>query len=278
MNFLETVVQEKKVLVGKKKKRMSPGDLISRTDEQTKKNVFYDSFAQPLQDDIRIIAEIKRASPSRGTSKNAGVDLSRIISAYESGGARALSVLTERLHFNGSLDDLKLAKKLTTLPILRKDFIVDAYELYEAKAFGADAVLLISEALDSTQIDEFVATAFSIGLDVLLEVHSVASYEKIEHVKGTLTGVNSRNLETLAIDLHRAREVVRIIPRERPVIIESGIFNRSDIELFLDDGVSGFLVGSLLMNSGDPAEVLRKLIHPGHANLQPASRIPEHRS
>jgi len=175
MNFLETVVQEKKVLVGKKKKRMSPGDLISRTDEQTKKNVFYDSFAQPLQDDIRIIAEIKRASPSRGTSKNAGIDLSRIISAYESGGARALSVLTEGLHFNGSLDDLKLAKKLTTLPILRKDFIVDAYELYEAKAFGADAVLLISEALDSAQIDEFVATAFSIGLDVLLEVHSVAS-------------------------------------------------------------------------------------------------------
>ncbi len=260
MNFLEMVLKEKRDLVEKKKKAIPLRELISLTDERRHKRPFLASLAQRFTGQVKIIAEIKRASPSRGTLFVGDKDICGVICAYENGGANALSVLTEESHFNGSLDDLALARELTELPVLRKDFIVDAYELYEAAAFGADAVLLISEALERDHIDDLTALAAFIGLDVLLEVHSLRSFEKIAHIEGVLTGVNSRDLETMTIDLTRARDAVAAMPKDRPVIVESGIDNSSDIELFRDLGVSGFLVGTSLMRSPDPAETLRRLM------------------
>jgi len=259
MNFLEMVLEEKRDLVEKKKKAIPLSELISSTDRRRQKRAFLASLAQRFTGQVKIIAEIKRASPSRGTLFGARENICGIIRAYDNGGASALSVLTEESHFNGSLDDLVLARELTELPVLRKDFIVDAYELYEAAAFGADAVLLIAEALEREHIDDLATLAASIGLDVLLEVHSLESFEKIAHIEGVLTGVNSRDLQTLTIDLNRARDVVAAMPENRPVIVESGINNSSDIEPFRDLGVSGFLVGTSLMRSPDPAQTLGKL-------------------
>lgn len=261
MSFLERMLEEKRALLTGNKKRMPVSRLLSLTDPNRRKRGFFTSFAHRFTAPPKIIAEIKRSSPSRGALSVPAGDIAGTLRAYEQGGADALSILTEKSHFSGSLDDLALAKKLTALPVLRKDFIVDAYELYEAAAFGADAVLLIAEALEAKVIEDLAVLAAFLNLDVLLEIHSLRSFEKIDHIKGVLTGVNSRDLETLTIDLAGSHDVVAALPKDRPVIVESGINTRSDIDLFHDLGVSGFLIGTSLMTSSDPAGTLRKLIY-----------------
>jgi len=260
MSFLERVLEGKRALLTERKKAMPVSRLLSLTDPNRQGRGFFASFAHRFTAPPKIIAEIKRSSPSRGTLSILTGDIAGRLRAYELGGARALSILTEKPHFGGSLDDLALARKLTALPVLRKDFIVDAYELYEAAAFDADAVLLIAEALEAKAIEDLAALAAFLRLDVLLEIHSLRSFEKIHHISGVLTGVNSRNLETLTIDLSGSHDVVAAMPKDRPVIVESGINTRSDIDLFHDLGVSGFLIGTSLMTSSDPAETLRKLM------------------
>lgn len=263
MNFLDKVMEEKKDLVRRKKKEVPVSDLMSFMNRQERGHAFFARFAQRFPDEVKIIAEIKRASPSRGRFTAEGENMSAIMHTYENAGARAISVLTEQAHFGGSLNDLILAKELTKLPVLRKDFIADPYEIYEAGVFGADAVLLIAEALDVLQIEDLSALAFSIGLDVLLEVHSLSSFDKIGHIEGLLTGVNCRSLETLSIDLKGAHEAAAAMPKDRPVIVESGIHTHGDIEFFHDVGVSGFLVGTSLMASNDPGKILSGLINSG---------------
>ncbi len=260
MSFLEMILERKKDLVREKKKGLPLTDLVSLTNRHGREGLLLASLSERFTGQVRIIAEVKRASPSRGNLCAADRDITETVLAYELGGASALSVLTEGSHFNGSLEDLTLAREMTELPLLRKDFIVDPYEIHEAAAFGADAVLLIAEALEREKIEDLAALAFSVGLDVLLEVHSRESFEKIGHIEGVLTGVNSRDLTTLSIDLLRARDVAAAIPKDRPVIVESGIESPSDIELFQDLGVSGFLIGTTLMRSPTPANTLRRLI------------------
>lgn len=259
MSFLEMILERKRDLVREKKKGLPPTGLTSVPKGNGRKGLFFASLSERFTGQVKIIAEVKRSSPSRGTLCAAGRDIAKTILAYETGGASAISVLTEESHFMGSLDDLTLARETTELPVLRKDFIVDPYEIHEAAAFGADAVLLIAEALEREEIEDLAALAFSIGLDVLLEVHGRESFERTGHIEGVLTGVNSRDLTTLSIDLAGARDVVAAIPKDRPVIVESGIESPSDIELFQDLGVSGFLVGTTLMRSPTPATTLRRL-------------------
>lgn len=259
MSFLEMMLERKRDLVREKRKGVPLTDLVSLTNRRGREGLFLASLSERFTGQVKIIAEVKRASPSRGDLSASGRDIRGTILAYEAGGASALSVLTESSHFKGSLDDLTLAREATELPVLRKDFIVDPYEIHEAAAFGADAVLLIAEALEREEIEDLAALAFSIGLDVLLEVHGRESFERTGHIEGILTGVNSRDLTTLSIDLARARDVVAAIPEDRPVIVESGIESPSDIELFQDLGVSGFLVGTTLMRSPTPATTLRRL-------------------
>jgi indole-3-glycerol phosphate synthase len=259
MGFLEMILDRKRDLVREKKKGLPLDDLLSLTNGRGRKGVFFASLSERFTGQVKIIAEVKRSSPSRGTLCAADRDIAETILAYETGGASAISILTEGSRFNGSLEDLILAREVTVLPVLRKDFIADPYEIHEAAAFGADAVLLIAEALEREEIEDLAALACSIGLDVLLEVHSLRSFERTGHIEGVLTGVNSRDLTTLSIDLAKARDVVASIPDDRPVIVESGINTSSDIELFRDLGVSGFLVGTALMRSTNPEQTLRHL-------------------
>ena len=257
MGFLETVAAEKRKRLAQLKK-FRPRRQLEEMVGATVKRHFGQSFRQRFPGNTRIIAEIKKASPSRGPIRP-DMDILIQTGLYEQGGAGALSVITEERHFCGSLHDLKHIRGATTLPVLRKDFLVDEYELFESKAAGTDAVLLITEMLSRSQIVDYLHIAYGLDLDVLLEVHSMKAYEKVASLQGYLLGVNNRNLETLVVDPAAAISVVENLPDDLPVIIESGIETRADIERYRDYGVSGFLVGTSLVLADNPLQLLRVL-------------------
>ncbi len=257
MTFLEQVLREKKALV-KELKSKRPLREVVKMAEGKEKRPFFKEFSERFPAEVRIIAEVKKASPSKGVLAE-DLNVAEIVREYEGGGAKAISVITEEKYFKGTLSYIEDAKKAGFIPVLRKDFVVDEYEIYEAKAAGADALLLIGEALDKNQISDYVEIAREVGIDILLEVHGVRTYEKVGDLKGYLLGINNRDLENLGVDLSLSREVLKNIPSDLPVIIESGIETRHDIETFMEWGVSGFLVGTSLVSSGSPRERLREL-------------------
>jgi indole-3-glycerol phosphate synthase len=257
MTFLEKVLDEKNRVV-KDSKLKSPLSDLKQMIAGIKKRPFYQVFCRRFPEDVKIIAEVKKASPSMGVLVQ-DLDLPRLLMDYEKGGASAISILTEEKYFNGSLAYITEAKKVINLPVLRKDFIVDEYEIYQAKAFGADAVLLIGEALGVHQIAEYLEIARQIDIDVLLEVHSIKTYEKIADLGGFILGINNRNLETLKVDLSVSYEMLKSISEALPVIVESGIEDRGHIEDFMEQGVSGFLIGTGLIVSDNPYNKLREL-------------------
>jgi len=258
MTFLEKVLEEKKKKVDSLKKEIPVSELKYMAAE-TPKKPFYDVFSERFPDRTKIIAEVKKVSPSRGLLVN-DVYLSEILLDYEKGGASAISIITEEKYFQGSIEYVAEAKKTVDLPVIRKDFIVDEYEVYQAGTAGADAVLLIGEALDKGQIAELIDISSQVGIDVLLEIHSMKMYEKVADLKGFILGVNNRNLDTLKVDLAVAYEIIKNIPVNLPVVVESGIETRDHIECFMRLGVSGFLIGTSLMISENPREKLRELI------------------
>ncbi|OPY83985.1 MAG: Indole-3-glycerol phosphate synthase [Syntrophorhabdus sp. PtaU1.Bin153] len=257
MTFLEKVAEEKKAAVSLLKQRMSLAELKEKADSNKGKRRFFETFSKRFPGEVKIIAEVKRASPSRGLLRS-DLHVGDLVRAYENGGASAISVITEERHFMGSLASLGEARKATGLPALRKDFIVDPYELYESKAYGADAVLLIGEMLERSQIEEYLGVAQELMLDVLFEVHSMRTYEKVRGFSGFILGVNNRNLETLDVDLQTGFRIIEEIPKDYPVIVESGIEGRRQVEAFMQKGVSGFLIGTSLVLSEDPAGKLRE--------------------
>jgi indole-3-glycerol phosphate synthase len=257
MTFLKKVLEEKKRVVKDSKVKI-PLSELKRMMTEVKKKPFYQVFCRRFPEDVKIIAEVKKASPSKGILID-DLNLPELLMDYEKGGASVISVITEEKYFNGSLAYMAEAKKIVNLPILRKDFIVDDYEIYEAKAFGADAVLLIGEALDVNQIAEYLDIAREIDIDVLLEIHSMKTYEKIADLEGYILGINNRNLETLKVDLAVSYEIIKNIPESLPVIVESGIEDRGHIVDFMKQGVSGFLIGTSLIVSGNPGNKLRQL-------------------
>lgn len=257
MTFFEKVLNEKKELVKALKGKM-PLEELKKTTFGIEKRSFFETFSQRFPKEVKIIAEVKKASPSKGVLID-DLDLHGLLNDYEKGAASAISVITEETYFNGSIAYVSEAKNVTGLPVLRKDFIVDEYEIYQAKAAGADAVLLIGEALSAHQIAEYLEIARQIDIDVLLEIHSMKTYEKISDLKGFILGINNRNLETLVVDLAVSHEVINSIPANLPVIVESGIEGREHIENFMERGVSGFLIGTSLIVSGDPCKKLKEL-------------------
>jgi len=256
--FLDEVLKEKRTRV-KEWKSATPLVQLKERIKDVEKRPFYSVFSKRGSKDVKVIAEVKKASPSRGLLKSS-FNLETLVSAYNEGGAAALSVITEERFFLGSLDFLTTVRKLTKLPILRKDFIVDEYEIYQAKAYGADGILLIAEALEKTQLTDFTALAKDIGLDVLIEVHSLKSYEKLSGLKEFLLGINNRDLFSLKVDLSVSEEILKHIPQQQIVVIESGIKDREDVERFVKLGVSNFLIGTNLVLSQDPAALLKSLI------------------
>ena len=257
MTFLAKALKEKKRLVEAQKTAIPLAEIIKNI-SVIKKRPFYKIFSKRYPEKINIIAEVKKASPSRGVLVD-NPDLQELLVNYENGGASAISILTEEKYFKGSLDYLTIAKKIVDLPLLRKDFIVDEYEIYQAKAAGADAILLIGEALDIVEITRYLEVARQIDIDVLLEIHSLSTYKKIAHLEGFILGINNRNLETLRVDLSISQGIIENIPDSLPVIVESGIEERRHIEEFIKYGVSGFLIGTSLVLSKDPCKKLMEM-------------------
>lgn len=217
-------------------------------------------FAKALRDPgVAVIAEFKRRSPSAGAIGPAA-DLRATLDAYQRGGARAVSVLTEGPNFGGSLADLHEARACSGLPLLRKDFILDDYQLYEARAAGADAVLLIVAALQRPQLASLYARARALGLDVLVEVHDHRELDAALALEPELVGVNNRDLRDFSVDLSRTEQLLSEIPPHVAVVSESGIAAAAQLQHLAALGVAAVLVGESLMRSSDPAAALAKLL------------------
>jgi indole-3-glycerol phosphate synthase len=220
-------------------------------------------FAEALRaPGLSVIAEHKRRSPSAGVIRE-GVELEDVVGAYERGGARAVSVLTERVGFGGSLDDLARARRATSLPLLRKDFIVSEYQVAEAAAGGADAVLLIVAALDDGELGALLAQAARYRLDVLVEVHDAAELERASRFEVPVIGINNRDLTTLEVDLERTFELSGRVAPGSAVVSESGLRTRADIDRVTAAGIDAVLVGESLMRSEDMEGALRVLLETG---------------
>jgi len=207
---------------------------------------------------IGVIAEFKRRSPSAGELRERP-DLPEIVRAYERGGAVAASILTEGPNFEGALQDLTDARAACTLPLLRKDFIVDPYQLYEALAAGADAVLLIVAALDDAQLASLYEAATELGLDVLVEVHDRAELQRALKIGARIVGVNNRDLRDFSVDIERTARLMDDIPSGVLVVSESGIGDPAQLQRLQERGVQAALVGETLMRAPDPAVALREL-------------------
>jgi indole-3-glycerol phosphate synthase len=207
---------------------------------------------------ISLVAEYKRRSPSGGMLRE-GDSVGEVVSAYERAGAAALSVLTEHHHFAGSLEDLREARAASTLPILRKDFVVDTYQVYESAVLGADALLLIVAALDEHELERLYAEARAIDLDVLVEVHSERELDQALELDADVIGINNRNLTDLHVDLATTVELLAHVPAGKTVVAESGYSTREQLDELEDLGVDAVLVGETLMRAEDVEAACRAL-------------------
>ena len=257
MSYLNRILEatSERVLTGKRERPASAlEDEIRRADAPR------DFLAALSGPGISLIAEFKRASPSAGPIAGDS-SIVRMAKAYDRGGAAAMSVLTDRLFFSGSLDDLAMAKQAAGLPVLRKDFIFDEWQVLESRAAGADAVLLIAAAVPDPGIMRALASRIrELGMAALIEVHSEEELEKIMDLSPSLVGINQRDLTTLAVDRGLAVRLRKLIPKGTLVVAESGISSRDDVERLEQAEVDAMLVGEHLMRSGDPAAAAAELL------------------
>lgn len=254
--FLDTVIEHTQKKLDKRKAKVPETELLARLEPVPRGRPFSEAL---VAEGISLIAEMKRASPSRGPIRpDAGV--TEIVTAYQDAGASAVSVLTEPKWFGGSLDDLVEARAAIQLPILRKDFIVDPYQLLEARVAGADAALLIVAALGRKRLAELMAAAHEIGLDTLVEVHDEKEVEKAVEAGAEIIGINNRDLHSLEVDLRTSFRLLADVPAGTVVVAESGITTREDVLELEEAGVDAILVGETLMRHRDPRDGVRALL------------------
>ena len=244
MNILDEIVAKTKSKLEEKKQGLSLEELSSKIDFENLKET---NFKKSLQNKAEaIIAEIKKASPSAGIISD-NFDPVLKSKEYESFGASALSILTEEDYFLGNIQYLKDVKATTSLPILRKDFIVDEYQIYESKLIGADCILLIASILNDEELKNFSETAERLKLDYIIEVHDVEELQRVKHFSNAIIGVNNRNLKTFDVDINNSVELKKIFEGENIFIAESGIKSKKDIEYLQQHNINVFLIGESLM-------------------------------
>lgn len=259
MSKLDELVAAAREAVARRSAEVPASELRSQLHTRTGARPFSEALVRP---GLSLICEFKRSSPSAGAIQD-GAEVAEVVREYQEGGAAALSVLTEETRFGGSLADLREARAASTLPILRKDFIVDHYQLYEAAIHGADAVLLIVAALDDEQLASLYAEARELDLDCLVEVHEASEVERALELDVDVIGINNRNLGTLEVDIATTPELATMIPAGKTVVAESGYTNRDQMLELERIGVDAVLIGEALMRTGDPAGKIAELT--GHA-------------
>jgi indole-3-glycerol phosphate synthase len=258
--ILERILAAKREEVVASRKRTPIEALIARAAAMTPTRDFVGAIrAKHASGNPAVIAEIKRASPSRGVFR-ADFDAARFARSYQANGAACLSVLTDAPFFNGSAADLEAARAACALPVLRKDFMVDPYQVYEARAMGADCILLIAGAIPLALMRELEDLAALLGMAVLVESHNAAELDQALQLKTPLIGINNRDLRSFVTDLKTTEALRDQIPSERIVVTESGIVSRADIKRMQGIRVSTYLVGGALMESPDPGTALARLL------------------
>ena len=252
---LDELVGATREAVHRRKRERPQSELEREAGSQPEGRPFAEALSRP---GTSLIAEHKRRSPSAGTIRE-GASCADVVSAYERGGAAALSVLTEEAHFGGSLADLREARAATELPLLRKDFTIDRYQLYEAKAAGADAVLLVVGAMTQAELAGLYREAHALDLDAIVEIHDEEELERALEVDADVLGINNRNLEDFSVDIQRTFDLLADVPAGKVVVSESGIQSREQIDELEQVGVDAVLIGETLMRAPDPEAAVREL-------------------
>lgn len=255
--ILDDIIAHKKEELVASKERISLSELENKVKDVPKPIDVIDRHNN--MSGVKIIAEIKKASPSKGIIRE-DFDHVNIAKSYEEAGAFALSVLTDEKYFQGKLSYLSDIKKVVSIPLLRKDFTIDPYQIYEARSYGADIILLIVSALELSQIKEFRQVAESLGMNAIVEVHSEVELETALKAESNIIGINNRDLKTFNVSLKVSKQLSGLVPEGKIVVAESGISSRQDIDELLDSGVETFLVGESFMRADKPGEKLKTLL------------------
>jgi len=256
MNILNEIIAVKREEIQKLRRDYT----ISRFSDSPFYNKKRKSLEEALNSEtnISVISEIKKASPSKGIIRE-NFNHKRIAETYLGNETNAISILTDIIFFQGNVEYLADIASFSNVPLLRKDFILDEYQVFEAKAYGADAILLIAENLSKTQIMELSDAAEENDLEVLLEIHSVNQIPKINFYKNTILGINNRNLENFTVDLETTIKISELVPESLTLISESGISKRTDIDLLKETNTNAVLIGEHFMRQNDPGEALKEL-------------------
>jgi indole-3-glycerol phosphate synthase len=260
LNVLDQIIEGVREDLAERKKLVELNELNELVAKISEVNPVIDVLPSLQSSNLSVIAEVKRSSPSKGALAQIS-DPAALALSYQTGGATAVSVLTESRKFGGSLADLAAVRSAVNIPILRKDFTVDEYQIFEARAYGADIILLIVAALSDRQLSEFFAISKSLGMQVLVETHTLEEVERALTLDPEIIGVNARDLTTLKIDLGAFDKLALAIPEGVVKVAESGISSLSDVISYRKSGAEAILVGEALVKDGDPAQMIRDFIN-----------------
>jgi indole-3-glycerol phosphate synthase len=255
--ILEQIVEQTAADLKKRKREVSFSDFDSMPDFERDRSSLYEALSPPER--VSIIAEIKKASPSKGLIRK-DFDPQKIAAQYLQGGAAALSILTDNPAFKGSLEYLRIASNEVDIPLLRKDFIIDPYQVKEARAYGADAILLIATITDGHQLQELHHAADELGLECLVECYGEDELNHIDFEQLRILGANNRDLQTFDVDVHRGISLLQSAPEGIVRVSESGLSSASDLKLLQDEGVHAALIGEFFMRQDDPGKAVRRLL------------------